>query len=333
MMKTNKSWLTISLVSGLMTIATPCSAIETTPLSARFIDSMVKIHHFDAANLTSLFKSAKLKKDILQVISKPAEAHTPWYQYQKQFITEQRTHAGVKFWQENQQLLASVSQKYGVPEEIMVAILGIETFYGQDTGRYRVIDALSTLAFFYPKRSKFFLAELEHFLLLCREEKLNPLMPLGSYAGAMGLAQFMPSSVRNYAVDHDKDKRRDMWHNRADILASVGHYLAKYGWQAGQPITYPVTAKTDKYQQALLSNTLIPDFTLAQLQQLTIVLPAKIDVKLRAKLLRFEQEQASELWLGLNNFYVITRYNHSALYAMAVYQLSAAILNQKRTSL
>lgn len=332
-MKTKKNLLAALLAGCLLTRINTCIAIENTPLQHDFINKMIKKHQFEARKLNALFKSAKLRKDILQVIAKPAETQIPWHQYQKLFVTEQRIAAGVKFWQENQQNLTNIAQKYGVPAQIIVAILGVETFYGQDTGRYRVIDALATLGLFHPNRSAFFLTELENFLLLCREENLNPLLPRGSYAGAMGMAQFMPSSVRSYAVDYDQNKHRDIWHNRVDVMASVGHYLVQYGWKPGQTIAYPVTAKGDKYQQALLSKDLAPDFTLAQLQDLGIILPANQDLKLQAKLLRFEQEQATSLWLGLNNFYAITRYNHSAFYAMAVYQLSAAILAKKEAPL
>lgn len=328
-MKLSQIWLATCLAVSLSGWAGNCAAIENTRVVQNFVKKMVKKHHFEATKLNALFKSAKLKNDILKAISKPAEKHTPWYQYQKMFVTEQRIRGGVQFWQENQQTLNVISQKYGVPAEIIVAIIGVETSYGQNSGHYRVIDALSTLGFFYPKRSAFFLKELENFLLLCREENLNPLLPLGSYAGAMGMAQFMPSSVRTYAVDFNRDKRRDILQNHADVMASVGNYLARYGWKTGQPIAYPVTASGEKYQQALLSKTLAPAFSLAQLQALNVILPAKTDLKIRAKLLRFEQQQTASLWLGLNNFYVITRYNHSALYAMAVYQLSVAIFAKK----
>lgn len=324
-----KNWQIACLFLSLLGQAAPCNAIESTPLLQKFVAKMVKQHHFEASKLNALLKSAKLRTDIIKAMTRPAESHTPWYQYQQQFVTEQRIIGGVQFWQQNQPALTEIAQQYGVPAEIIVAIIGVETDYGQNIGRYRVLDALATLGFFYPQRSAFFLTELENFLLLCREEKLNPLLPVGSYAGAMGMAQFIPSSVRTYAVDYDHDKRRDIWHNHGDIIASVGHYLAKYGWKRGEAIVYPVTAKGQKYQQALLSQTLLPDFSLAQLQALNVAVPAKTDLKLRAKLLRFEQQQAVSLWLGLNNFYVITRYNHSALYAMAVYQLSAAIFAKK----
>ena len=333
-MKTPKNRrLIASLFLALLGQAAHCEAIENTPLLRQFVKKMVKKHHFDATKLNALLKSAKLKNDILKAVSKPAEGHTPWHQYQKLFLTEQRINGGIQFWQENQQALTDISQKYGVPAEIIVAIIGVETSYGQNTGHYRVIDALATLGFFYPKRSALFLTELENFLLLCQEERINPLLPVGSYAGAMGMAQFMPSSVRSYAVDYNGDKRKDIWHSPADVMASVGHYLAKYGWKRGQPIAYPVTANGEKYQRALLSKTLSPDLSLAQLQTLNVAIPAKMDLKLRAKLLSFEYEKTTGLWLGLNNFYVITRYNHSALYAMAVYQLSAAIFAKKRTPL
>jgi membrane-bound lytic murein transglycosylase B len=325
----NSSLLAIFSLSVFLAYTKPCSAIENTPLLQSFIQRMVKKHHFDAVKLTVLFKSATLKKDILNAISKPAEAHTPWYKYRKWFLTEARITTGVKFWQENQKVLTEISQKYGVPAEIIVAIIGVETFYGKDTGSYRVIDALSTLGFFYPKRSQFFLTELENFLLLCKEENLNPLIPVGSYAGAMGLAQFMPSSIRTYAVDYDRDKHRDMLHNRFDVMASIANYLVKYGWEREQAVAYPVSVKGNQYQRALDSKKLEPNLTLAQLQKLNIALPPKVDLRLKARLLSFEQEKSASLWLGLNNFYVITRYNRSALYAMAVYQLSAAILAKK----
>lgn len=311
-------------------ISTPnTNAIEKTPLQSQFIQKMVKIHHFNEQKLTALFKSAKLHNSILAVMSKSPEGVMPWMRYREMFLTESRVNAGVKFWQENQKLLADISQKYGVPAQIIVAIIGIETFYGKDIGHYRVIDSLATLGFFYQRRSAFFLTELENFLLLCREENINPLIPVGSYAGAMGLGQFMPSSVRFYAMDYDNDKHRDIWHSRADVLASIANYLVKYGWIREQGIAYPVTAKGEKYQQALIPKQLLPDLTLAQLQQLDIILPTPLDLKLKAKLFRFEQEKTVDLWIGLNNFYVITRYNHSAFYAMVVYQLSAAILSKK----
>ncbi|MEY3880460.1 MAG: lytic murein transglycosylase, partial [Pseudomonadota bacterium] len=241
----------------------------------------------------------------------------------------------VKFWQENDAALTAVEKQTGVPAEIIIAIIGVETSYGKKTGNYRVIDALSTLAFAYPPRSQFFLSELESFLLLCREEQMSPLMPVGSYAGAMGVPQFMPSSYINYATDFDNDGHRDIWHNNNDVIASVANYFVKHQWQIGQPIVIPVKAIDEKYKAAL-TKELKPDLRVEQLELLNLIISRPLPLNTKIKLLAFEQKafgqkSGEELWVGLDNFYVITRYNHSPLYAMAVYQLSQAILNKKGT--
>ena len=292
----------------------------------KFINKMVAEHQFERAELVTLFKSVEIKNKIIETMQRPAEG-MPWYKYRKIFIQDKRIQGGVKFWQENLQSLTAMQQKYGLPEEIMVAIIGVETLYGARTGGHRVIDALATLGFAYPKRSKFFLSELENFLLLCREEKMNPLEPVGSYAGAMGMPQFMPSSYRHYAADFEGDAKRDIWNNSADAIASVANYFAKHHWQAGKEITFPVTATGEQYKNALAKG-LKPDMTATQLKQYKVQLPAQITASERLKLLSFEQETGNDLWVGLENFYVITRYNHSPLYAMAVFQLSQAIKQQ-----
>ena len=259
----------------------------------------------------------------------------PWYKYRKIFMTDVRINGGIKFWQENQSTLIAVEKQTGVTAEIIIAIIGVETAYGQKTGSYRVIDALATLAFAYPPRSKFFLGELESFLLLCREEHLNSLMPIGSYAGAMGMPQFMPSSYRSYAVDFDGDGHRDIWHYDSDVIASVANYFIKHQWQPGKAIAFPVSATGKNYKTALNSE-LKPDLRVDQLELLNLKISRPLPFNTKVKLLAFEQEAfgqkpGEELWVGLDNFYVITRYNHSPLYAMVVYQLSQAILNKKGT--
>lgn len=299
---------------------------ETDAINA-FIRKMVEAHQFDESELHALFDSVEIKADILKRISSPSEG-LPWYKYRKIFMTETRINAGVQFWRDNEQALAAAEKQYGVPAQIIIAIIGVETLYGKNTGNHRVIDALSTLAFAYPPRSKFFTGELEQYLLLCREENINPAEPLGSYAGAMGMPQFMPSSFRNFAADFDNDNHRDIWHNKSDVIASISNYFAKHHWQAGQAIAFPATAKGKKYKSAL-NKDLKPDLTLAKLKSLQIKTSRPLPVNNKVKLLAFEQEQGEELWVALDNFYVITRYNHSPLYAMAVYQLSQAILNKK----
>jgi membrane-bound lytic murein transglycosylase B len=323
-----KNMLGRLLLSGLCLTAASCTSnIKETDRMDAFIQQMAATHQFDESELNELFQSVQIKENILKTISKPAEG-LPWHKYRNIFLTESRINGGVKFWQENAQALASAEQQYGVPAAIIVAIIGVETLYGQNTGNHRVIDALSTLAFAYPPRSQFFLGELENFLLLCRDEHINPLEPTGSYAGAMGIPQFMPSSFRSYAVDFDHDNRRDIWHNNNDVIASIANYFSRHQWQPGQAIAFPVKAKGEKYK-AILKPDLKPDLTIAELQSFDVDISASLPINSKIKLLAFEQEQNKELWAALDNFYVITRYNHSPLYAMAVYQLSQAISNKK----
>lgn len=301
--------------------------IKDTESVHTFIGQMAAKHQFDESELDDLFETVEIKQDILKRIAAPSEG-LPWYKYRKIFLTEARIDAGVQFWRDNAPALAAAEQKYGVPPEIIVAIIGVETLFGKNTGNHRVIDALSTLSFAYPPRSKFFLSELENFLLLCRDEHINPAAPIGSYAGAMGMPQFMPSSFRTYAVDFDNDNRRDIWHNSSDVIASVANYFAKHHWQPGQPIAVPVTAKYQNFEPAH-KNSLKPDLRVAELESLNLIISRQLPLDSKVKLLSFEQQQGEELWAALDNFYVITRYNHSPLYAMAVYQLSLSILNKK----
>jgi membrane-bound lytic murein transglycosylase B len=302
-------------------------SVEIKAALSAFIKMMVATHQFNESELTKLFQGVEIKEDILKKISSPAEA-LPWYKYRKIFLTEARIDGGVKFWRENSQALTAVERQTGVPAEIIIAIIGVETFYGQNTGKHRVIDALSTLAFAYPPRSKFFLSELENFLLLCRDEHLNPTEPTGSYAGAMGMPQFMPSSFRTYAADFDNDSRRDIWHNKGDVIASVANYFVKHQWRTGQAIAIPVLATDEKYKTALNGN-LKPDLRVGELELLNLKITRSQPLNTKVKLLAFEQQYYEELWAGLDDFYVITRYNHSPLYALAVYQLSQSILNKK----
>jgi membrane-bound lytic murein transglycosylase B len=292
-----------------------------------FINKMVTTHHFDAEDLNTLFDQAVIKEDILQKIAKPAES-LPWYRYRKIFLTDARIDAGVQFWQDNAQTLATVERKYGIPAQIIVAILGVETRYGLHPGKYRILDALSTLGFAYPPRSEFFLSELEQFLLLCREEQLNPIEPVGSYAGAMGKPQFMPSSFRRYAVDFNNDNRRDIWQDNADTIASIANYFVQFHWQTGQAIAAPATAIGEQYKSILTSN-LKPDLRLPELESLNLKISQPLLLAEKIKILELKQEQGEELWAVTDNFYVLTRYNHSALYAMAVYQLSESILEKR----
>ena len=326
-MKQKKLLIRFILAYTCLLAASCVAEIKQHETKQAFIELMVKKHQFKKSELEGLFETVEIKQDILKKIASPSEG-LPWHQYRKIFLTEARIDAGVQFWRDNAPALAATEQQYGVPSEIIIAIIGIETLYGQNTGNHRVIDALATLAFAYPPRSAFFLGELENFLLLCRDERLNPSEPIGSYAGAMGLPQFMPSSFRTYAVDFDNDTRRDIWHNNSDAIASIGNYLSKHHWQTGQAIAIPVTANDENYKSAL-NNDLKPDLSIAGLQSLNLIISRQLPLDNKVKLLSFEQQQGVELWAALDNFYVITRYNHSPLYAMAVYQLSLSILNKK----
>lgn len=323
-----KTALSLALLSASLLSATPATAeVPNSDTLNRFIAQMVKQHHFNETELRNLFKSVEIQQKILDAMAKPAEGK-PWHQYREIFMTDARIDGGVKFWNDNEEALKAVEQQYGVPAEIIIAIIGVETKYGAFTGKYRVIDALSTLGFAYPKRSEFFLKELENFLLLSREEQIDPLQPLGSYAGAMGLSQFMPSSYRAYAADFDQDKKRDIWKNTSDAIASVANYFVANHWHRGEPIAFQVNAKGEGYKKAL-SKGVKPDTTVGQLRKLGVDIPTKLTDKENAKLLSYPLLDGEELWLGLHNFYVITRYNHSPLYAMAAYQLSQAIRDKK----
>lgn len=292
-----------------------------------FIRKMFSVHHFNESEIIELLKSAVIKEDILKRIASPSEG-LPWYKYRKIFLTEARIESGVKFWRENAQALESVSAQTGVAPEIIVAIIGVETGFGKNMGNHRVLDALATLAFAYPPRSQFFTGELEQFLLLCREENKDPREPLGSYAGAMGYPQFMPSSFRNLAKDFEHDGKRDIWQNPRDAIASVGNYFEKNGWQRGEKIATKANATGTQYK-AFLSKDLKLNATIGQLSHSGVMPFENTFPAIKAKLIALQNENNEELWLGFHNFYVITRYNHSPLYAMAAYQLSQEIKQRR----
>ena len=288
-----------------------------------FINEMVQKHKFDKNELQNLFAKAEKHQTILDAIARPAEGK-PWHEYRPIFITRDRIRGGIEFWQKHTDALQRASQQFGVPEEIIVAIIGVETRYGQHAGRYPVLESLSTLAFAYPPRGRFFRGQLEHFLLMCREEKIDPMELKGSYAGAMGFPQFIPSSYRSYAIDFDHDGKRDLWNNPVDAIGSVANYFKRHNWQNGKPITHMVQVHGARYKN-LLDNNLKPQHTQQQLLDNGVVLPGDLPKSVVGKLLEFETMKKPEYWVGWENFYVITRYNHSALYSMAVFQLSEKI--------
>ena len=296
--------------------------LAQTPDVQAFISEMVEQHQFKPDDLTRLFGEIRIKQSILNAMSRPAEGK-PWRDYRPLFIESRRIEGGVRFWAKHETTLQRAEQQYGVPASLIVAIIGIETFYGRNTGSFRVLDALSTLAFAYPKRAPFFRKELEHYLLLSREGGIDPLSIKGSYAGAMGISQFMPSSYRQYGVDFDDDGHRDLWSNPQDAIGSVGNYLQGYGWETGMPVLAPVTSAVEP-GKSFAGRGWSYRIPLKQWANVGVTTSAPAS-DAEAMLFELAGENGPEYWLGLKNFYVITRYNRSYHYAMAAWQLSQAI--------
>ncbi|MEO8313888.1 MAG: lytic murein transglycosylase B [Pseudomonadota bacterium] len=295
-----------------------------------FIGSMSQQYGFDATALADLLQEAQSQPKILELIQKPAERTLAWWEYRQRFLTEERITGGVKVWQAHRKTLERIAESSGVPAEYLVAITGVETSYGRIMGRYRVLDALATLGFDYPPRSEFFRRELEQFLLMTREDKVDPRTLLGSYAGAMGIAQFMPSSVRAYAVDDAGDGHRDLGEYGPDVFASVANYFVKHGWIAGQPVMAEINHNNPPDDPAVAKLTL--DETLASLHARGYVFSSTMPENTPAMLVPAQFEQSISWRAGYQNFYVITRYNRSALYAMAVHELAQAIAQRYRAS-
>lgn len=297
-------------------------AEEPHPGAEAFVERVSAEHGLDPDLVRSVLAEAQFQQSIIDAISRPAEA-LPWYRYWPIFLTETRTAAGAEFWRANAELLEEVSEHFGIPIEIIVAIVGVETNYGMNTGSHRVIDALATLGFYFPRRAAFFASELGHFIVLAQEENLPLFEVRGSHAGAMGIGQFIPSSYRAYAVDFDGSGRRDLWRSLPDALGSVANYLAVHRWQTGAPIVLRTRAVPAGLNEDF---PIRPRHTLAGLEAMGIEFE---DLGLAgttpATLIELEAEEGPEFWIGLNNFYVITRYNHSPLYAMAVTLLAEAI--------
>lgn len=296
------------------------------PLARQFITDMVDEHGMDAEVLSGIFASTHRNEKVLELIQRPAEKRLLWAEYRKIFVTDKRIKAGVEFWTDNKATLAKAQLRYGVPASIIVAIIGVETFYGRISGGHSAITALSTLAFDYPPRAKFFRSELEQFLLLVQENDLDYRNLEGSYAGAFGMPQFISSSYRNYAIDFDEDGDVDLWNSVEDAIGSVANYFYRHGWKNGQFV-----AERAQYTAAakhLVVDSPKPVHRLSDLQAAGIYPKRKGNGKYT--LLKLQADQGAEHWIGHHNFYVITRYNHSNLYAMAVYQLSREIQSQMR---
>jgi len=309
----------------LCTLVQPAGAIDVERADVqKFIDAMVEKHDYDRDQLSGVLKKAESQEAILTAISRPAEKTLTWHEYRAIFLTDERIDAGVKFWREHKEDLHRISEDTGVSCEILVGIIGVETYFGRITGKYRVLDALSTLAFDYPPRSKFFTSELEQFLLLVREEGMEATDATGSYAGAMGAPQFMPSSFRAYAVDSNDDGKRDIWSDWQDVIGSVANYFVEHGWERETSVVAQASLGSE-WQGELPQNTLSPTETVDSLKVQGVMFTASLPGDHKSQLLTLDGEDGDEYWVGFHNFFVITRYNRSVMYALAVHQLGQEI--------
>ncbi|MET0681729.1 MAG: lytic murein transglycosylase B [Casimicrobiaceae bacterium] len=298
-----------------------------------FIGEMTREYGFDGATLGKVFRVARYQRSIVVAMDRPLLEPPKWHVYARSFLAPERVAGGVAYWSAHASDLARAEERYGVPAEIIVAIIGVETFYGRNAGSYRVLDALATLAFDYPRRAAFFRGELKQFLLLSRELRMSPLAAKGSFAGAMGVPQFMPGSYRTYAIDFDGNGRADLWHSSADIVGSVANYLARHDWQPGKPVLLPATIADETRDAVLrkldggLSERRAADAWAADGVTLagSPADPAGDPVGVLLLEESFDGVESASYWIAFNNFYVLTRYNRSRLYAAAVHELGKAI--------
>nr|WP_256328324.1 lytic murein transglycosylase B [Nitrosomonas eutropha] len=311
----------------LIAYSSVCLAAQPTPISRsevrNFITYMVNHHQYEMNELEKIFSQTNFRPDILKLISTPASAIT-WDEYRKRFVNIQRIRGGINFWNKHASELEQARKIYGVPEEIIVAIIGIETAYGSSTGTYRIMDALTTLAFDFPRRADYFREELEQYLLLAREQKFGLLDIKGSYAGAIGIPQFMPGSYRRYAVDFNHDGKIDLSGSAADAIGSIGNYLKEYGWEAGKPIAVRARIRSENFQK-FLDAGIEPLHSVKKLREAGIIPLDSITDDTLSALLELNSQGNRQFWLGFRNFYAITRYNRSTFYAMSVFELARAI--------
>src|SRR3989338_3813326 len=314
-------------IALLAWIFVPQSAYSATlPGIPEFIDEMVAKHQFRRNELENVLDRAQHRPDVIEAISRPATIK-PWSEYRASFVNPKRIRLGLEFWDKYPNTLRRAEQKYGVPQEIIIAVIGVETLYGQNAGNFRVLDALTTLAFDYPRRADFFRSELENYLLLAREQQFDLLDMRGSYAGALGIPQFMPSSYRNYAVDFNGNNKIDLLNEPADAIGSVANYLLGYGWVSGKQVA--VRAQADEKASAV--NFATPQ-TLAAWSAVGVMPDAGLSQEEVARLTDFTVAEGKEYWLAFNNFDVITRYNNSDFYAMSVFQLAEELKAASQSS-
>jgi membrane-bound lytic murein transglycosylase B len=300
------------------------------PEIVAFVNDVAARDQLPKKQVLALLRKGEPQPKIIEAMTRPAEKVTPWWEYHDRFLTEERISQGVEFYTEHRESLERISAARGIPPEYLVAIMGVETKYGRVVGHYRVLDALMTLAFDYPPRSDYFRGELEQFLLLYSEEHLDPLTVTGSYAGAMGVPQFMPSSYRLFAVDGNDDKKRDLWNNWDDILASIANYFVEHGWEAGGPVLAETRLDPEPKFQIDTRNLELNE-TVDSLNAQGVEVVGGETGATPAVLISAEQQNGPAYRVGFKNFYVITRYNKSARYAMAVHDLAEAIAQRVHT--
>jgi membrane-bound lytic murein transglycosylase B len=289
-----------------------------------FVETAAAANQMEPLDVYRLLAKAEPQPKIIELISKPAEKVSPWWEYRERFMTEQRIAEGAQFMQEHRARLEKAHQETGVAPEYVVAIIGVETFYGRITGKFRVLDALATLAFDYPPRSEFFRSELAQFIALSREEAVDPLTAMGSYAGAMGAGQFMPSSYRAYAVDGSNDRQRNLFADWDDVIASVANYFKKHGWVADGPVLAEAVLQPDAPVTADPGNLTLNE-TVAGLKAKGVAFETGETETTKVLLIPAETEIGPAYRVGFKNFEVITRYNRSVRYAMAVHDLATTI--------
>ncbi|MGD2117820.1 MAG: lytic murein transglycosylase B [Chromatiales bacterium] len=294
-------------------------------LKADFINRMVSQHQYPRSQLEQIFRQVKYVPELIPKMQNAPERTWTWGKYRSKLISNLRIRQGVEYWQRHADELQRAEQHFGVPAQVIIAILGIETSYGKNSGDYRVADSLYTLGFYHPRRGPFFRSELEHLLLFSRARQQDPLLLTGSRAGAMGQGQFMPSSYRAYAVDFNQDGRIDIWDTPSDVIGSIANYLARNGWRRGQAVAEPVKVDGRGYRQ-LLQKKIKPQTSIKQLRQAGVSVRPQLPDNEQAVLMELEGGNGLEHWIGLHNFYVISTYNPRVLYTMAVFQLSEDIL-------
>lgn len=306
-------------------LSTAVAQSDDTQAIQAFAAQMQARHGMEAERIEALLlNEAEYRQEIIDAITRPAEA-LPWHRYRTIFVTEERINGGVEFYKANEDTLMRAKAEFGVDPEIITAVIGVETFYGRYRGRHRVIDALRTLGFSYPSRQDFFQRELEAFLLLSAEEGLDPTAPKGSYAGAMGVSQFISSSYRAYAVDFSNSGQRDLFSDMVDAIGSVANYFAEHRWQADKRVAIPARVEGDAWQALLMPGLQKPQHTVADLREAGVTTDQPLSNEMAVRLIELEGPNHPEYWVTFDNFYTITRYNHSPLYAMAVFQLAEAI--------